>query len=119
MLYDAPAHRPLGDVYLTVEFGDELSLVHNFRVIGLELNIEKAPIEGVRETIPTNRSLGMVYDPLVISFDELVAELEAREQGLEELTAVPSRLLRIPVWYNDPWSHECAVSQGAPNNVEF
>ena len=119
MLYEEAVHRPLGDLYLTVEFGDELNLTQNFRVIGLDLALQGSPISGVTETIPTNRSLGVVYDPLTISLERLTAELREREVGLDRLVELPSRLVTIPVWYNDPWSHECALAHGAPNNLDF
>ena len=35
MIYTEAQYKPLGDLYLTVEFGDELSLALNFRVIAL------------------------------------------------------------------------------------
>lgn len=119
MLYEEPRHLPLGDLYLTVEFGDELSLAQNFRVIGLDLALKENPIRGVTETIPTNRSLGIVFDPLAISGERLSAALRERETGLERLVELPSRLVTIPVWYNDPWSRECALAHGTPNNLDF
>ena len=39
MLYDHPIYRPLGDMFVDVEFGDELHLALNFRVIGLNLSL--------------------------------------------------------------------------------
>ena len=32
MIYDRPLYRPLGDMFVDVEFGDELHLALNFRV---------------------------------------------------------------------------------------
>ena len=63
MIYTEAQYKPLGDLYLTAEFGDELSLALNFRVIALDGALKARPLPGVTETIPTNRSLGIVYDP--------------------------------------------------------
>ena len=43
MLYDRPIYRPLGDMFVDVEFGDELHLALNFRVIGLNLSLAARP----------------------------------------------------------------------------
>lgn len=119
MFYDRAIYRPLGDLYLTVEFGDELSLSLNLRVIALDIALKTHPIPGVRETIPTNRSLGVVFDPLTISRTQLVARLSEIEERTGKITEVPSRRVTIPVWYNDRWSRECAAAHGVPNNLDY
>lgn len=119
MIYPQPAYRPLGDLYLCVEFGDELDLLLNFRVIALDAALKASPIEGVTETIPTNRSLGLVYDPFVIRREALVTRLDAMQKGMGEISELTSRLCTIPIWYNDPWSLECAQQAGFGNNVEY
>ena len=66
MLYDRPIYRPLGDMFVDVEFGDELHLALNFRVIGLNLSLADRPIAGVTETVPSNRALMIAYDSSII-----------------------------------------------------
>lgn len=119
MIYEEPIFRPAGDMYLIVEYGDELNLSLNFRVIALNEAIKKSALAGVTETIPTHRSLGIVYNPFVISHKELVDGLKRLDKQLGELSELPSRILTIPIWYNDPWSQECAQAHGMPNNMEF
>jgi urea carboxylase len=119
MLYAQPVHRPLGDLYLTVEFGDELSIEQNFLVIALDRALEESAVAGVRETIPTHRSLAVVYDPAVIGLEKLSATIRELENGLDTLEEIPSRLVSIPVWYDDPWSLECALAHGVGNNIEY
>ncbi|MBM3254522.1 MAG: allophanate hydrolase subunit 1 [Candidatus Omnitrophica bacterium] len=119
MIYREPVFRPGGDAYVIVEYGDELNLLLNFRVIALNEAIKKTALAGVTETIPTHRSLGVVYNPLKISYKELVDELKRLDKRLGQLKELRSRILTIPIWYNDPWSQECAQAHGAPNNVEF
>jgi urea carboxylase len=109
----------LGDLYLTVEFGDELDLLLNFRVIALDSALKRNPVDGVTETIPTNRSLGIVYDPFVISRERLVARLKEIGREMGEIQELASRHVTIPIWYNDPWSEECAVTHGFKNNLEY
>jgi urea carboxylase len=119
MFYERPVYRSLGDMFLGVEFGDELHLTLNFRVIALERSLKEDPIHGVMETIPTHRTLMIAYDSSQIRQKDLVAALKEREQGTTGLRRLPSRVVSIPVWYNDPWSAECARMHGASNNVEF
>jgi urea carboxylase len=104
---------------MVVEVGDELTLEQSFRVIALDLSLRAAPIAGVTETIPTHRSLGLVFDPLIIDFSRLSAAIREREPDLASLRELPSRLMEIPLWYDDPWSDECARAHGVPNNMRF
>lgn len=47
MRYDRAVFKPLGDLYLGAEFGDELALALNFRVIALNTALGAHPIPGV------------------------------------------------------------------------
>lgn len=111
--------RALGDLELCVEFGDRIDLAVNFRVLALNRALHKAGVTGVRETVPTHRSLGVVYDPMQIRRRDLERVITEMAGGLSELTEFPSRLVVIPVWYDDPWSDECARAHGVPNNVGY
>lgn len=88
-------------------------------MIALDTALKTCPIPGVTETIPTNRSLGVVFNPLAVRREELIARLEDLERGTGAIEELPSRLCTIPIWYDDPWSRECAAAHGAPNNVQF
>lgn len=68
-----PRILPSGDQALTVEFGEEIDPALNARV--LELDRKAAGLPGIVETIPTYRSLMVVYDPQVIGFAALGARL--------------------------------------------
>jgi len=84
MRYERAVFKPLGDLYLGVEFGDELALRLNFKVIALNTALSANPISGVAETIPTNRSLGIVYDPFIINRGRLEARLAGRGDPFED-----------------------------------
>jgi allophanate hydrolase subunit 1 len=58
------AFRSHGDLELCVEFGDRIDLALNFRVLALDRALKETATPGVRETVPTHRSLGVVYDPI-------------------------------------------------------
>jgi urea carboxylase len=111
--------RSLGDVELCAEFGDRLDLALNFTVLALDRALAAAAHPGVRETVPTHRSLGVVFDPVRIHRRELEELITALVAELEELTEFPSRLVTIPIWYDDPWSRECARAHGVENNIDY
>jgi allophanate hydrolase subunit 1 len=119
MFYSEAVYRTLGDLSINVEFGDEHDLRLNFRVMAFENALRANPIKGIRDIVPINATLGIYYDPLVISREKLIASLKEMEQTLAELIKVPSRLFKVPLWYNDPWSQECAAAHGAPNSLEY
>jgi allophanate hydrolase subunit 1 len=106
-------------MFVDVEFGDELHLALNFRVIGLNLSLTEQPIPGVTETVPSNRALMIAYDSSVVRQTALIDTLREREDEATKLRRAPSRLVTLPFWYNDPWSDECAKAHGAPNNMDY
>lgn len=104
---------------MAVEVSDELHLEHSFRILALNLSLKDDPIAGITETVPTHRTLGIVFDPLVTSYRKLSDTLRERESEVIGLSELPSRLVELPVWYDDPSSQECARQHGAPNNMEY
>ena len=86
MLYERPIYRPLGDMFVDVEFGDELHLALNFRVIGLNLSLLEQPIPGVTETVPSNRALMIAYDSSIIRQATLIDSAARAGRGGDEAT---------------------------------
>lgn len=119
--FDKPIYRDLGDLYIGVEYGDTPDLPLSFKVNALNLALKKKELEGIVETLPTVRSLGVVFDPRKIEKRRLIQVLKGieTEENLDELTELPSRLIKVPVWFNDSWSDECARAHGVENNLEF
>lgn len=119
--FEKPIYRDLGDLYIGVEYGDTYDVRLSFKVNALNLVIKARRIKGILETIPTVHTLGIVYNPFLIEKRRLIEELKRieMEERLNELTELPSRLIRVPVWFNDPWSDECAKAHGMENNLEF
>jgi KipI family sensor histidine kinase inhibitor len=71
-----PRLVPAGDTALVVEFGDAVSLAINARVRALDRLATAAAIPGVTETLPTNRSLLVLYEPLAIDHRDLCRAIE-------------------------------------------
>ncbi|SDR63181.1 sensor histidine kinase inhibitor, KipI family [Rhizobiales bacterium GAS191] len=87
-----------GDSALVVEFGDRIDPQLNERVLMLDAHLAREPITGVTETVPTYRSLLVHYDPTLIGYAELGAELMALAVREGE-PARKGRRWRVPVVY--------------------
>ena len=92
-MYDEPRFLTAGDRAMVVELGDSISPETNRRVHGLVRALEGHAIPGIVDLVPTYRSLLVLYNPLLSSFDglrETVASLdsEAADAGKEEPNVV-------------------------------
>ena len=95
-----PRFLDAGDCGLVVEFGDGIDEAVNARVLRLEADIAAASPDGIRETVPTYRSLLILYDPRRIRRQALrdkVAALLASAGG--SVATANRRLWHIPVCY--------------------
>jgi inhibitor of KinA len=97
-----PTFVPAGDVALSIELGDDISVDVNTRVRALEYLIEQKGVPGVTETVPSYRSLLVYYDPFVTSYAALCDTLRTLEAQLESAVLPPARHVEIPCCYDDP-----------------
>jgi urea carboxylase len=96
-----------GDEHVFAEIGEEMSLEAFFKGMAICTELEKRRIAGVSEICPSNASYLVRFDPDVIHPDKMLGtlkEIEA-EIGDAELD-LATRVIEIPVLYNDPWTHE-------------
>lgn len=88
-----------GDCAVCVEFGNEISPEINSKIRAFNIAVEKAGIEGIVETIPTYRSLLVVYQPEVIRFKELTEKFEEIMSSMGSIQIPPPTVIEIPVLY--------------------
>lgn len=96
-----------GDEHVYVEMDDEMSLDAFFKSLSMSNAVRDAKIEGVTEICPANASFQVRFDPDVIAPDDIMAkikELEHKAQTAEK--RLTTRIIEIPVYYQDPWTHE-------------
>jgi len=98
-VYPEPKFLPAGDLAVSVELGDEISLEINTRVRALEHLVQQKALPGIVETVPSFRSLLVYYDPLMIRWEELVATLSSLIPQAQAGALPPSRLVEIPCCY--------------------
>jgi KipI family sensor histidine kinase inhibitor len=94
----APRFLNAGDSGLVVQFGDEISEAINEQVVALDEALTARGIAGVRETVPTYRSLLVLFDPLVLSRAALRDEILALRPADRNAGRKRSRWL-VPVLY--------------------
>lgn len=98
--YPRARYLPAGDLALSVELGNAISVELNTRVRQFEYLLEEAKIPGIRETVPTYRALLVYYDPLTVEYDALVERLKGLEANLGSGITLPGRLVELPCCYD-------------------
>lgn len=96
-----------GDEHLFVECSEDMSLEAFFNSLSMTTGIKEAGIKGVTEICPANASFQIKFDPDVIHPDDMLKEVKAIEAAATKADPViTTRIVEIPVFYNDPWTHE-------------
>lgn len=93
------SHRllDLGDTALTLELGDRVDPAINASVMAARDALGRPA--GIRDVVPTYRSLTVHYDPEVLSRDELAARLRRAAQAAPREESAPVTRWRIPVLF--------------------
>jgi len=106
--YLYPRILAVGEAAFTVEFGDAVDALLNRQVHALDTALRERAVPGLIETVPTYRSLLVMYDPQVSNAEAI------RDALTEVLNALPSvgvpegRLVEIPVRYGGAWGPDLA-----------
>lgn len=95
------------DEHIFVELSEEMSFSAFFKAIAITNNLAARGIFGITEICPANASYLVKFDPDIINPHNLLHLLQQIEQ--EEISSnkyLNTRIIEIPVYYNDPWTHE-------------
>lgn len=96
-----------GDEHIFVECDEEMSLEAFFKSLSITTAVKEAQIRGVTEICPANASFQIKFNPDVIAPDAMLQELQAIEATAALApSTIRTRIIEIPVLYNDPWTHE-------------
>jgi KipI family sensor histidine kinase inhibitor len=98
-LYPKTISYLMGDRGLLVEFGDGISREINEKVRRMALAVQAEAIEGIVETVPTYRSLLILYNPVILPVQGLKKRLTRIEEGLQQSPLPQPKRTRIPVVY--------------------
>lgn len=88
-----------GDSAVVVEFEERIDPAINAQAIALAEAVQSAAIGGVRDVVPTFRSVTVYFDPLRTDYDALVARIERDADRATAAATAPRPPIRIPVCY--------------------
>lgn len=97
-----------GDSAVFVELGEGIDTAVNARVIALADALEAAAIAGVRDVVPTYRSVAVYFDPLRTDYDALLDRIESELQRPSAPADRSRPLIRIPVCYGGEFGPDLA-----------
>jgi len=95
-----------GDEHVFVEVDEAMSLEAFFRSLSITNAVRDSRIRGVTEICPANASFQIKFDPDVIAPDDLLKELKSLEGAGAGGAELKTRILEMPVFYDDPWTRE-------------
>lgn len=93
----------MGDRAVLVELGDDISPQINQKVRGLYIGTKGHRIKGIKDLVPSYRSLMVVYDPLIISLNSLESQMNEIWNALDDARLPDPRTVEIPVVYGDKY----------------
>ncbi len=113
MLFEKPVYRIAGDKGLLVEFGEGIDPKVNAKVRAMAKTLEKNSPHGVKEMVPTYRSLLFIYDPAVTNPDKLCELIDTVNHSLEKIEIDPWKVVEIPVCYGNKFGPDIENVQKA------
>jgi inhibitor of KinA len=115
---------PLGETAITIEFGNQIDININVKVLGHYNNLQQNPLPGMVEAVPAYSSLTVYYNAteikknipgIITVFDWVKNQLNKRLAIPLAITDSVVRGIKIPVCYEDEMAsdiEELAVARG-------
>ncbi|GAC1455264.1 MAG: allophanate hydrolase subunit 1 [Pseudarthrobacter sp.] len=99
-----------GDEFLFVEVSEAMSLPANFKVMSIAGRLSDAQLPGIVDICPANASLLVRFDPDVLPPQQLETAVRDIERDLmnHQERSLETRIIEVPVWYEDPFTAEVA-----------
>lgn len=96
-----------GDEHLFVECSEEMSLEAFFKSLSMTNAVRESNINGITEICPANASFQIKFNPDVIHPDDILHKVQKIESLADKSEpTINTRVIEIPVYYQDPWTHE-------------
>lgn len=100
---------PSGDSAIVVELEARIDPEINEQAIRLAEMVHAAAIAGVRDVVPTYRSVAVFFDPLRTDYRQLVEWLESQVERLAEAPVAERASITVPVCYQDELGPDLAA----------
>jgi antagonist of KipI len=97
-----------GDATVLIEFEERIDVGVNGRATAVARAVRAARIPGVRDVVPTYRSVGVSFDPLGTDLGRLLLALESLAAESGDAAQVESVLVRVPVCYGGEYGPDLA-----------
>ena len=96
------------DEHLVVKIAEEMSLSAYFEAMAISGALEDRQLDGILDICPANASLLIRFDPDRLAPADLLSAVQGIEADLagSESVSMTTRLIEMPVWYNDPITNE-------------
>ncbi|OLS38457.1 5-oxoprolinase subunit PxpB [Bacillus sp. MRMR6] len=91
--------QPLGDVAIRISFGIEISENVHKKIQRFVFTLKQENIPGIVEWVPTYTSVAIYYRPEIISYSNLIQEVERIYDSLAGSVRIEPITYRIPVYY--------------------
>lgn len=95
-----------GDEHLFAEIDEAMSLSAFFRGLAIARAVEQRAIPGVLDICLANASFQIRFNPDVVSPQTLLDTVRKAENQVQTVNKLETRIIEIPVLYNDPWTRE-------------
>lgn len=95
-----------GDEHLFVELSESMFLEAFFRGLAMTRALQALQLPGIHDICLANASFQIRFDPDVLPPDRLMAAVQGVEDQAVAERQLATRMIEIPVLYNDPWTHE-------------
>jgi KipI family sensor histidine kinase inhibitor len=99
---------PAGDAALIVQFAERIDPTINARAIVMADALRASPLPGLRDVVPTFRSVAIYFDPLLTERDRLLERLRALASVEPQPVREPEAPIRIPVRYGGEFGPDLA-----------
>lgn len=98
-MYDKIKFLTAGDSAIVMEFGDTIEKEINARIAAVVENLKNKKIDGILDILPTYRSILINYDPVKISYGEMMDILKGLSKADPNKQSDEVRLIEIPTLY--------------------
>ena len=88
-----------GDAVVIVRFAERIDPAVNARAVEVAERVRTAALDGVRDVVPTFRTVAVYFDPLQTDHDRLLGELRSLAASESLIQPSSSPAIEIPVQY--------------------
>ena len=99
-----------GDEFIFCEIDEAMSFSANFKALAICQELARRRLPGIVEIAQANASYLVRLNPDEINPKKLMDELKEIYEGTDAAhLTFPTRVIDVPAYYNDPWTHECLM----------